>query len=103
MYSRDMGRGNSREGGGESSLLSTEGVYSRDMGRGNSREGGGGGDVVSDESGEERGDPREPRELQRPRGGRRHAHIHRVPQRPHGGRRAEVAPGNLREGRGVSD
>ena len=35
VYSRDMGRGNSREGGG--------GVYSRDMGRGNSREEGGGG------------------------------------------------------------
>jgi hypothetical protein len=44
VYSRDMGRGNSREGGGaEGTLLSTEGVYSRDMGRGNSREGGGGG------------------------------------------------------------
>jgi hypothetical protein len=32
VYSRDTGRGNSREGG----------VYSRDTGRGNSREGGGG-------------------------------------------------------------
>ena len=43
MYSRDTGKGNSREvGGGESSLLSTEGVYSRDTGKGNSREGGGG-------------------------------------------------------------
>ena len=41
LYSRDVGRGNSRERGVGSSLLSTEGVYSRDMGRGNSREGGG--------------------------------------------------------------
>ena len=40
MYSRDTGRGNSREGGGEGCAAS-EGVYSRDTGRGNSREGGG--------------------------------------------------------------
>jgi len=41
VYSRDMGRGNSREGF-HLLLLTTEGVYSRDMGRGNSREEGGG-------------------------------------------------------------
>ena len=50
VYSRDMGRGNSREGGGECTVGTWVGatvgrgggVYSRDMGRGNSREGGGG-------------------------------------------------------------
>jgi hypothetical protein len=38
VYSRDMRRGNSREGG--EGRAASEGVYSRDMGRGNSREGG---------------------------------------------------------------